>query len=104
MMRALAPRRWPLALRVPLLITLLMIGIAAAISKLVLVRLEATQAAHVEELSGAYLDGLSTALLPAMIRRDPWEAFDALDRSRARYRGVGSSSRIADAPRRTSRV
>ena len=90
MMNALAPRRWPLALRVPLLITLLMIGIAGAISKLVLLRLEATQAAHVEELSGAYLDGLSTALLPAMIRRDPWEAFDALDRSRARYRGVGA--------------
>lgn len=89
-MRALAPRRWPLALRVPLLITLLMIGVAAAISKLVLVRLEATQAAHFEELSGAYLDGLSTALLPAMIRRDPWEAFDALDRSRARYHGVGA--------------
>jgi hypothetical protein len=72
------------------LITLLMMGVAAAISKLVLLRLEATQAAHFEELSGAYLDGLSTALLPAMIRRDPWEAFDALDRSRTRYRGVGA--------------
>jgi signal transduction histidine kinase len=89
-MRALAPRRWPLALRVPLLITLLMIGVAGAISKLVLLRLEATQEEHFEELSGAYLDGLSTALLPAMIRRDPWEAFDALDRSRARYRGVAA--------------
>jgi len=89
-MRPLTPRRWPLALRVPLLITLLMMGVAAAISKLVLLRLEATQAAHFEELSGAYLDGLSTALLPAMIRRDPWEAFDALDRSRTRYRGVGA--------------
>lgn len=90
MSRALVPRRWPLALRVPLLITLLMVGIAAAISKLVLVRLETTQAVHFEELSGAYLDGLSTALLPAMIRRDPWETFDALERSRARYRGVGA--------------
>ena len=90
MIRAPTPRRWPLALRVPLLITLLMMGIAATISKLVLLRLEATQATHFEELSGAYLDGLSTALLPAMIRRDPWEAFDALDRSRPRYRGVGA--------------
>ena len=90
MIRAPTPRRWPLALRVPLLITLLMMGIAATISKLVLLRLEATQATHFEELSGAYLDGLSTALLPAMIRRDPWEAFDALDRSRTRYRGVGA--------------
>jgi len=89
-MRALAPRRWPLALRVPLLITLLMIGVAGAISKLVLLRLEATQEEHFRELTGAYLDGLSTALLPAMIRRDPWEAFDALDRSRTRYRGVAA--------------
>lgn len=90
-MRALAPRRWPLALRVPLLITLLMIGVAGAISKLVLLRLEATQEEHFRELTGAYLDGLSTALLPAMIRRDPWEAFDALDRSRTRYRGVAAT-------------
>ncbi|MBB3900050.1 sensor histidine kinase [Roseococcus suduntuyensis] len=89
-MRALAPRRWPLALRVPLLITLLMVGVAGAISKLVLVRLEAVQATHFEELSDAYLDGLSTALLPAMIRRDAWEAFDALDRSRPRYQAVGA--------------
>lgn len=89
-MRVLALRRWPLALRVPLLITLLMIGVAGAISKLVLLRLEATQEEHFRELSGAYLDGLSTALLPAMIRRDPWEAFDALDRSRTRYHGVAA--------------
>ncbi len=89
-MRALSPRRWPLALKVPLLITLLMIGVAGAISKLVLLRLQDNQAEHFQELSGAYLDGLSTALLPAMIRRDPWEAFDALDRSRTRYRGVAA--------------
>lgn len=87
-MRALSFRRWPLALKVPLLITLLMIGVAGAISKLVLLRLEENQAEHFRELSGAYLDGLSTALLPAMLRRDPWEAFDALDRSRTRYRGI----------------
>jgi hypothetical protein len=29
-MRLLTPRRWPLALRVPLLITLLMMGVASA--------------------------------------------------------------------------
>jgi signal transduction histidine kinase len=82
--------RWPLAIKVPLLVAALMIGVAAAISKLVLLRIEATQAAHFTELAGAYLDGLSTALQPALIRRDPWEAFDALDRSRTRYSGVGA--------------
>ncbi len=80
--------RLPLAIKVPLLVAALMIGVAAAISKLVLLRLEATQAAHFAELGGAYLDGLSTALHLSVIRRDPWEAFDALDRSRARYAGV----------------
>jgi signal transduction histidine kinase len=88
-MRA-SPRRWPLSIKVPLLVAALMIGVAAAISKLVLLRLEATQAAHFTELGGAYLDGLSTALQPALIRRDPWEAFDALDRSRTRYSGVAA--------------
>jgi signal transduction histidine kinase len=85
-----APRRLTLALKVPLLVAVLMIGVAAAISKLVLLRLEETQERHFAELGGAYLDGLTTALTPAVIRRDPWEAFDALDRSRSRYSGVAA--------------
>jgi signal transduction histidine kinase len=82
--------RVPLSVKVPLLVTALMIGVAGVVSKLVLLRLEATQAQHFQDLTEAYLDGLSTALLPATIRRDPWEAFDALDRSRSRYAGVSA--------------
>ncbi len=90
MRREPARRRLTLAFKVPLLVALLMIGVAAAISKLVLLRLEATQERQFAELSGAYLDGLGTALTPSVIRRDPWEAFDALDRSRSRYSGVAA--------------
>jgi signal transduction histidine kinase len=90
MRREPSPWRLRLALKVPLLVAVLMIGVAAAISKLVLLRLEATQERHFAELGGAYLDGLTTALTPAVIRRDPWEAFDALDRSRSRYSGVAA--------------
>jgi signal transduction histidine kinase len=82
--------RVPLSVKVPLLVAALMIGVAGVVSKLVLLRLEVTQAQHFQDLTEAYLDGLSTALLPATIRRDPWEAFDALDRSRSRYAGVSA--------------
>jgi signal transduction histidine kinase len=81
-------RQIPLSLKVPLLVAALMIAVAGIVSKLVLMRLEATQAQHFRDLTEAYLDGLSTALMPATIRREPWEAFDALDRSRSRYAGV----------------
>lgn len=88
------PGRWlrqvPLSVKVPLLVAALMVGIAGVVSKLVLLRLEAAQAQHFKDLTEAYLDGLSTALMPATIRRDPWEAFDALDRSRSRYAAVSA--------------
>jgi hypothetical protein len=88
------PIRWfrqvPLSLKVPLLVAALMIGVSSIVSKLVLLRLEAAQAQHFQDLTEAYLDGLSTALMPATIRRDPWEAFDALDRSRSRYAAVSA--------------
>jgi two-component system OmpR family sensor kinase len=77
--------RWPLALRVPLLVAALMVGVAAVLSQGVLHRLARDQERHLAELSAAYLDGLITALQPAAIRRDVWEAFEALDRARGRY-------------------
>jgi signal transduction histidine kinase len=80
----------PLTMKVPLLIVALMAAVAAGISKVVLDRLGAAQQAHFGQLTGAYLNGLSTALLPHVIRRDPWEAFDVLDRSRAVYTGVAA--------------
>lgn len=81
----LRPGRWPLALRVPVLVALLMIAAAAVLSQGVLQRLSRDQERHLAELSAAYLDGLATALQPAAIRRDVWETFDALDRARGRY-------------------
>ena len=82
------PQRWPLAIRAPLIVALLMIGIAAAMSKVVLDRLARDQAQSFRQLTGAYLDGLSTALHSPVIRQEPWEAFDVLDRARHKYSGV----------------
>ena len=45
-------------------------------------------AQHLEQLSSAYLDGLSASLIPSVVREDVWEVFDTLDRSRERYRGL----------------
>jgi signal transduction histidine kinase len=85
---AFYPRRWPLAVRAPLIVALLMISIAAAMSKVVLDRLARDQAQSFRQLTGAYLDGLSTALHSPVIRQEPWEAFDVLDRARHKYSGV----------------
>jgi two-component system, OmpR family, sensor kinase len=80
--------RWPMSVKVPILLATLMVVVAAGISKAVLSRLTQTQQEHLRELSGAYLDGLATALQPALIRRDAWETFDVLDRARSRYSAV----------------
>jgi signal transduction histidine kinase len=88
MTAAFHPQRWPLAVRAPLTVALLMIGIAAAMSKVVLDRLARDQAQSFRQLTGAYLDGLSTALHSPVIRQEPWEAFDVLDRARQKYSGV----------------
>ena len=82
------PRSWPMALRVPLLAAAFMVAVAVVISNVVLQRLAADQRTALHELTESYLDGLSTALLPSVIRRDIWETFDVLDRSRARYSAV----------------
>jgi signal transduction histidine kinase len=90
MIGGLHPKRWPLSVRAPLVVALLMIGIAAAISKVVLDRLARDQAQSFRQLTGAYLDGLSTALHTPVIRREPWDAFDVLDRARLKYSGVNA--------------
>jgi two-component system, OmpR family, sensor kinase len=79
---------WPLAWKVPLLAAGLMIGVAVFISEIVLNSLEVDQENDLRHLTSAYLDGLSTALLPAAIHADVWEAYDALDRARGRYAGL----------------
>jgi signal transduction histidine kinase len=80
------------ALTVPAMVAVLMIAVAALVSKVVLGRLNETQTEHFQALTGAYLDGLSTAVKPYLLRRDPWEAFDVLDRARTRYAGLDSKT------------
>ena len=79
---------WPISVRVPVAVALLMVVISIVISNRVLTRLEDTQERDLRELSSAYLDGLSASLIPSVVREDVWEVFDILDRSRERYRGL----------------
>ncbi|MFN4141236.1 sensor histidine kinase [Aestuariivirga sp.] len=65
-----------------------MIAISTVVTVRALTRLEDTQQRSLEQLSSAYLDGLSASLAPAVVREDVWEVFDTLDRSRERYKGL----------------
>lgn len=82
------PFSWPITVKIPMLVVLLMVIISAVITNRVLARLADTQERHLEQLGAAYLDGLSTSLIPSVVREDIWEVFDTLDRSRERYRGL----------------
>lgn len=78
----------PITLKVPALVALLMLAVSAAISERVLTRLVDTQERHLRDLAAAYLDGISSALVPHVLRDDVWEVFDTLDRSRALYQAL----------------
>jgi signal transduction histidine kinase len=82
------PLSWPLVLKAPLLVAILMFIVSAIITNQVLSRLDDTQQRHLQQLTSAYLDGLSSAVTPAVVRDDVWEVFDNLDRSRAQYRSL----------------
>ena len=89
---------WPLALKAPLLVAALMVAIAVAISQVVLSRFAQDQENNLKLLTSTYLDGLSASILPAVIRGDVWEAFDALDRARNLYAGVEARYSIVEMP------
>ena len=72
---------WPLVVKVPVLVAGLMVTVAVTTSQVVLWRFAQDQKSHLELLTGAYLDGLSAAVLPALVRRDVRGVFDALDRA-----------------------
>ena len=72
---------WPLVVKVPVLVAGLMVTVAVATSQVVLWRFAQDQKSNLELLTGAYLDGLSAAVLPALVRRDARGVFDALDRA-----------------------
>jgi signal transduction histidine kinase len=82
------PLSWPLVLKAPLLVAVLMFAVSAIITNQVLSRLDWTQQRHLQQLTSAYLDGLSAAVTPAVVRDDVWEVFDNLDRSRTQYRSL----------------
>jgi signal transduction histidine kinase len=78
-------RSIPISYRAPLIVALLMVAVSAAISERVLDRLSRTQERFLDGLAETYLDGLSSAVVPAVLRGDVWEVFDALDRSATSY-------------------
>jgi signal transduction histidine kinase len=86
--RAANPLSWSLSAKVPLLVALLMFAVSAVITNRVQERLAVTQEQYLQQLSSAYLDGLSASLLPSVVREDVWEVFDTLDRARERYKGL----------------
>jgi signal transduction histidine kinase len=75
------PLRWPLAIKVPAFVALFMLGVSVLITNAVLSRLKETQERHLTTVSGVYLDGLSSAVLPHVLRDDVWEVFDTVDRN-----------------------
>lgn len=87
-MRARRLRSIPISYRVPAMVALLMVAISGVISERVLDRLSRTQEGFLDGLAETYLDGLSAAVVPAVLREDVWEVFDALDRSSASYRAL----------------
>ncbi|MEH7839992.1 HAMP domain-containing sensor histidine kinase [Rhizobium laguerreae] len=71
----------PMTLRVPLLVAALMVVVSAVISERVLDRLHGMQEQQLDSLVTTYFDGLTTALMPAVLRQDIWETYDVLDRT-----------------------
>jgi signal transduction histidine kinase len=82
------PLNWPITVKVPMAVVVLMIVVSVVITNRVLTRLAETQERHLEQLASAYLDGLSASLILPVVREDIWEVFDTLDRARERYRGL----------------
>jgi signal transduction histidine kinase len=90
---------WPLVVKVPVLVAGLMVTVAVTTSQVVLWRFAQDQKSNLRLLSGAYLDGLSAAVLPALIRGNQRELFDALDRAQGdRYAGVEPRFAIVELP------
>ena len=81
-------RPWPISVKVPLAVASLMLLVGAVVSERVLTRLAEAQARHLSALSQSYLDGLSSAIAPAILREDSWEVFDAIGRLQELHKGL----------------
>jgi signal transduction histidine kinase len=80
--------RVPITVKVPIVVVLLMLMIGVAVSERVFARLIASQERQITDLANAYLDGLVSPLIEPVLREDPWEIFDILDRARRTYAAV----------------
>jgi signal transduction histidine kinase len=89
---------WPLAVKIPVLVAGLMVSVAAVTSQVVLWQFVEDQKSNLLLLSKAYLDSVSAAILPAVVREDVWEAFDALERMRNRHAGFEPRFTIIEMP------
>lgn len=87
-MKLTRPDRWPLAVRVPLLVAVLLVAVSVIVSQVVLTRLAGEQQRRLAGLADAYLDGVAAALHAALVRRDVWEAFDVVDRARSSFQAL----------------
>ncbi len=88
------PSEWPITVKVPLMVLMLMLAISFVVSSTVLRRLADTQERNLRALSQAYLDGLTVMLLPNILREDVWEVFDGLDRARTAHAGLNALATI----------
>ena len=88
MLTILDPVHWPIRVRIPLVVVGLMVVVSVAMTNVVLNRLSANQEQGLKQLANAYLDGVSTALFPHLVRKDVWEAFDILERATGHYAGL----------------
>ncbi len=86
--------RVSLALKVPAVAAVFLLVVSLFISERVLSRLEAIQTAHLVALTRVYLDGLSTALVDAVLREDVWEVYAVLDRTRHSGDGLTAAETI----------
>lgn len=90
----LDPRRWPIALKVPLAVTILMLLVGLVLSERVLARLSETQEQHVRELAQSYLDSLSSAVTSSILREDTWEVFEAITQAQELNKGLRPTEAI----------
>src|SRR5262249_57249490 len=73
---------WPLVVKVPVLVAGLMVTVAVTTSQVVLWRFAQDQKSNLGLLTDAYVKGLSAVVLPALVRGNQRELFDALDHAR----------------------
>jgi signal transduction histidine kinase len=75
-----------------------MVTVAVTTSQVVLWRFAQDQKSNLQLLTGAYLDGLSAAVLPPLVRRDARGVFDALDRAQSDRYGFEPHFAIVELP------